>query len=282
MMKEKRGQISMPPTANPAQFRGILDTPLYKPDLHLEVTSRLAQLIATSEPGSRLPTEQVLCERLGVGRSTVREAIRSLAFIGAVEVRQGSGTYVAQPGSAVLGKLIGLAMMIHRCKVHEVIEARRVLEVGAVRLAALRHDDSDRQELEAVMRRMADAVADPAEAARYDVEYHIRLARASHNAVLEHLLHGMRLLLEVWISRAVNRSDVVASIVGEHNAVLEAVFRRDAEQAGQLMDEHLARAAERLFRVIGYDQSTADYVFTLFPVQRPAEAGAPVASSDQP
>ena len=272
----------MAPTADPAQLRGILDTRLYKPDLHLEVTSRLAQLIAASEPGARLPTEQVLCERLGVGRSTVREAIRSLAFIGAVEVRQGSGTYVAQPGSAVLGKLIGLAMMIHRCKVHEVIEARRVLEVGAVRLAALRHDDSDRKELEAVMRRMADAVNDPAEAARHDVEYHIRLAQASHNAVLEHLLNGMRVLLEVWIGRAVNRPDVVASIVGEHNAVLEAIFRRKAEEAARLMDEHLARAAERLFRVIGYDQSTADYVFTLFPLQRPTEAAAPATGPSQP
>ncbi len=239
-----------------------------KPDLHMEITARLAQLVAVSEPGSRFPTEHSLCERLGVGRSTVREAMRSLAFVGAVEPRQGSGTYVACGGNGVVEKLIGLGLMVQRSKVHEVVEARRVLEVEAVRLAAVRHGEAERQGLEAVMARMAAAIQDPPEASRHDVQYHVLLAAASHNSVLVHLINGMRVLLEIWINRAVNRAEVTAQIVEEHNAVLEAVFRRDPDEAAGRMDSHLAKAAERLFTVIGQDRSAADYVSALFDRQR--------------
>lgn len=232
-------------------------------DLALETTARLARLVASSQPGSRLPTERELCERLGVGRSTLREAVSSLAFIGAVQSRQGSGTYVSAENDLPVERLIGLGLMLQRSTVQEVIEVRRILEVEAVRLAAERHDASDRTALEAVMAKMSEAAAEPAQASRHDVEYHVLLAQASHNSVLVHLINGMRGLLEIWITKAVNRQPVVEEIVREHNDILRAVFSRQPDRSAASMLIHLANAAERLFSVVGKDHSTANYISLL-------------------
>lgn len=229
-------------------------------DLSLEATSRLARLVAAAEPGSRLPTEKELCEQLGVGRSTLREAMRSLAFVGAVQSRQGSGTFVSTVEERAVDKLIGLSLMLQRSKVHEVIEVRRMLEVEAARLAAECHDATDRDDLEEVMRQMEASIGDPAEASRHDLKFHVRLAQASHNSVLLHFINGMRSLLEIWINRAVNREIVVADIVREHNDVLRAVFQHNGERAAAAMFLHQTNAAERLFATVGGDQFTSEYL----------------------
>ncbi|MGH9340846.1 MAG: FadR/GntR family transcriptional regulator [Acidobacteriota bacterium] len=232
-------------------------------DLALETTARLARLVASSQPGSRLPTERELCERLGVGRSTLRESVSSLAFIGAIQSRQGSGTYVSAQNDLPVERLIGLGLMLQRSTVQEVIEVRRILEVESVRLAAERHDETDRRALETVMTKMAETAALPAQASQCDVEYHVLLARASHNSVLVHLINGMRKLLEIWITKAVNRQPVVEEIVREHNEILRAVFNRQPDRAAASMLIHLTNAAERLFSVVGKEYSTANYISLL-------------------
>ncbi len=240
-------------------------------DLVLATTARLAKFIAGLEPAARLPTEKELCERLGVGRSTLREAVRSLAFIGAVETRQGSGTYVGTQKDAPVEKLIGLALMLQRSSVQEIVEVRRVLEVEAVRLAAERHDQADQQALSAVMQEMRASIEFPEQAAGFDTQYHILLARASHNTALVHFLAGMRALLEKWIALAVSTPPVVSDIVSEHEDILKAVFVRDPERAAAYMIIHLTNAAERLFAVLGRDHSAANYISLLLP----ADARAP-------
>jgi len=141
---------------------------------------------------------------------------------------------------------------------------RRVLELEAVRLAAVRHTADERKQLESVMAAMSKVVANPAKAAKYDLEYHVLMARASHNTVLSHLVSGMRLLLETWMSRAVNQETTIAQIVEEHHSILKAVIAKDPELAAKRMDVHLARAADRLLTVIGEDQLTHDFVSALF------------------
>lgn len=239
-----------------------MEMQITKPDLHVETVSRLAQLVATATPGSRLPTERELCEQLGVGRSTLREAVRALAFIGAVEPRQGSGTFVGGDPEAV-DRLIGLGLVLHRSRVDDIVEVRRALEVQTARLAAERHTPADEESLRAVMAEMKAKIGDPLAASKLDVEFHLRLAKASGNSALHHLLNGMRLLLEAWTRRATVSEDILRAIIAEHDAILEAVFSRDVAEAERRMDLHQGNAAERLFRVMGPDGSTGEYISLL-------------------
>ena len=231
-----------------------------KQDLHLQTASLLAQLVTAAEPGSRLPTERELCEQLGIGRSTLREAVRALSFVGALRVRQGSGAYVSSKGDGNVERLITLGLMLHRTKVQEVIEARQILEVQTVRLAASNHNDSEAEKLVSIMGNMAELLSSPAEASRCDLEYHVLLAEASHNAVLVLFVHGLRGLLSLWMRKAVNERPVVEEIIREHNLILDAVLARNGELAAARMTVHLTNAAERLFSVVGKNQSTAQFM----------------------
>jgi GntR family transcriptional repressor for pyruvate dehydrogenase complex len=270
-MKEAAKAEAANGDSSPGNGSGVIER-ISKQDLHLETTSRLAQLVASSQPGSRLPTERELGLQLGVGRSTLREAIRALSFIGAVRVRQGSGTYVSSVGDGRVERLISLGLMLQRARAHEIIAARQILEVQAVRMAAHHHDAADREALESIMRHMADSAADPPEASRYDLQFHVRLAQASHNSVLVHFINGMRALLEIWINKAVTRRPVIEEIIGEHNAILDAVFAGDADLAAARMTVHLTNAAERLFSVVGKDQPAADFISLLLaPARREQE-----------
>lgn len=231
-----------------------------------EVTAQLAQLVVSSEPGTRLPTERELSEMLSVGRSSVREAMRALAFVGAVHIKQGDGIYVAKVRDTDVERHIGLGLLLQRSSVAEVIEARRLLEIDAVALAAERHDENDKANLEAVMAQLVADAHDANKAAVLDLEFHIAIARASRNGVLLYFLNGMRGLIRGWIESKITHAtsrDVVSEIIEEHQALLNAIFSRDAKAAAQCMEEHMYQSARRLIPAIEQSHATPDHVFNL-------------------
>ena len=243
---------------------------IVRPDLHTEVISQLAELVATSLPGSRLPTERDLSEQLGVSRSTVREAIRSLSFIGAVTVKQGDGIYVSDGDNNLVDRLVGLGLMVQRSKVHEIIEVRRLLEVEAVARAAERHNETDKHRLMEIMQALVASKTDVRQAAHLDLEFHISLARASHNSVLSHFINGMQGLFEIWIDKSVHSETTVERIVQEHSEILQAVIEREPQNATKLMEHHLSNAADGLLANIGGDRLMSDYISSLL---LPSELG---------
>ncbi len=234
--------------------------PIVRRDLTIETLSRLAKLIGGLKPGARLPTERELCQMLGVGRSTLREVIRTLDFLGVVQVRQGSGTYVAGADDGGVEKLLAVGLALERCSVGEIVEVRRILEEQAARLAALHRTEGELAHMEEVVARMKASAREPAQAASLDLEFHILVARASHNGVLAHLLAGFRPLLELWIQRAVRQPEVIEEIVTEHAAVLRAIADQNPDAARARMFLHLTEAAARLYQTLGKDHSTASYL----------------------
>jgi len=84
--------------------------PIERRDLHYEVISRLVDLLIVSQPGSRLPSEREIGESLKVGRSTVREALRALASLGAVDIRRGDGIFAGNIDESVLRRLVQLGL----------------------------------------------------------------------------------------------------------------------------------------------------------------------------
>lgn len=104
--------------------------------------------------GERIPNESVLVDHLGVGRNTVREAVRALAHAGILDVRQGDGTYVRATSevSGALRRLCG-------SELREILQVRRALEVEGARLAALNHTADELGELRALLARSQDCLS---------------------------------------------------------------------------------------------------------------------------
>jgi len=230
--------------------------PIPRQDLRYEVTAQIVQLLVSLEPGQKLPSERELSEELGVGRSTVREVVRSLSFMGAIRAKQGDGLYVGNVDGDVFRKLTELGIVFQKPKVYELVEARTELEIAVSKIAAERHTEEDRATLEEIMRNMARHVGDPVRASQLDLDFHVALARSSHNAVLGFLVDSMRSVLEIWLRSAFsNRQIDIPEIIDEHNAILGALFARDEAKVADLVRKHLQNASERLLRVVGEDAS---------------------------
>lgn len=208
----------------------------------------------------RLPSEREIAARLSVGRSTVREALQRLRRMGLVEVRQGGRMRVAQPTAEALIEQIAAParQMLTGTpgSLDELKEARLLLEVAIVRLVCTRADAAALEELAACQRRLR-ACATPSASApagfdaflACDMAFHAALARATGNGVLAAVALAATGFLAEFHTGLVRLSGAEALTVTEHEAILEAVFVRDADRAEAAMRAHLTRA-NTLYRVL--------------------------------
>ncbi|WBU37092.1 FadR/GntR family transcriptional regulator [Homoserinibacter sp. YIM 151385] len=214
------------------------------------VAQRLIQVIASGalERGSRLPPERQLAERLGVGRSTVREALAVLDVLGIVTTRHGSGTYVRSTSSSLLSNVIDWGLILDQPRTLDLVELRQDLEAASARHAAERAAAADLEALAACLERMRASVRDPAAFAEADVEFHLLTATAGRNSVIVELLSSVRSLLQVWVARAVAEEADLSGTLREHELVYDAIAIRDPEGAAEAMAAHMASASSRLRR----------------------------------
>ncbi|WP_273732128.1 FadR/GntR family transcriptional regulator [Mycolicibacterium septicum] len=202
-----------------------------------QVIEQLRTLVTSGEwpVDSRIPTEPELVEALGVGRNTVREAVRALAHNGIFEVRQGDGTYVRATSevSAALRRLCG-------SELRDVLQVRRCLEVEGARLAATARTEEDLAELRAQLAHTD--TTDHAQFTHSDTEFHLAVVRASHNPVLIEIYRG---LLEA-ITASVATTSATPGGMFPHDGLVEAIADGDVERAGReaagFLDEILARS----------------------------------------
>jgi GntR family transcriptional repressor for pyruvate dehydrogenase complex len=200
--------------------------------------------------GDRLPSERELGEQFGVSRVTVREALRGLEANGLVTIRVGArgGAFVTAPTSAQVGEGISDMLTFSVVEPADVTEARQILELGIVPVVCQRADEQDIAELLEICDR-AEALIKSADAypVSLSAEFHVRVAKASHNPAIEMLAQSFHGPVLASLVRA-QEEDPKVGIVGtaEHREFVLAVQRRDTDAALAVMTKHLARTAERL------------------------------------
>lgn len=182
--------------------------------------------------GARIPTEPELTELLGIGRNTVREAIKTLTSTGVLEIRRGSGTFVRARSD--LGGLLGRRVAVG--EIGYVVEVRRALELEAVRLACDRRTDDD---LAALERALADwGMAGRADFNEVDIRFHLTLVEAAHNPLLSELFAGILEPLRVTYDLTQGVHEPAAS-VGYHRTVVDALRDRDLPGALKAAEGYL-------------------------------------------
>lgn len=202
-------------------------------------------------PGDRLPSERELCERMGVSRVTVREALRILEAGGLVEIRVGArgGAFVTTPSSARLGA--GLADLITLAPITavEVTEARLVFELGIIPMIVERATDDDITGLRTLTREHITALRRGEYTMAKSAEFHVRVAACTHNAAIEMLVHSFHGPLLMSLRDAATAAPLMGQRgVYEHRDIVEAIAARDADKATDIMHRHLSRTARRLAR----------------------------------
>jgi GntR family transcriptional regulator, uxu operon transcriptional repressor len=216
--------------------------------LYRQIAGQIAALIDNGEfpAGSRLPAERELATLLGVSRTSVREAIISLEIAGRVEVRVGSGIFVAEPGAA---QIVGF--IDEGPSPFELLAARHLIEGEIAALAAHSAKKTDLAGMRATVVRMRDHADSFARRDAADREFHVRIAAATGNGSLALVVEGLwkqrrgKLWsrIEAYFHTVKMRDDVLL----DHAAIIEAIEQHDPEGARAAMHRHLARV-EREFQ----------------------------------
>ena len=226
------------------------------------VQSLVESILAGHHPrGARLPSEHALCAKFGVSRTVVREAIAHLKAEGVVAARQGSGTYVIDRPGRKGFHLKNVEEVDVLEELRHILELRKVFETGVAELAALRRREADLHHLEAVVaamdrwaRQAAHSPAKGTTGAQWEDEFHLALARATHNPEIERFQEYLgaknaAVHRVLWGEEGQVRDwPLVAN--AEHREILEAVRAGDPAAARRAAERHLEGTADRVAEVL--------------------------------
>jgi len=214
------------------------------------VTEQIASNVL--KPGDKLPTESQLMVTLSVSRTVIREAISRLQAGKIIETRHGIGSFVLEPPREKLGIEMVPATTLR--DVLSVLELRISLETECAGLAAQRAQAEDIAHMRAALDAIEATRRNGRDSVEADLQFHISLARATGNRYFVDILTqiGSALIPRNRLDSAgIAHSDPDAylSLVNlEHESILEAITRRDAEGARAAMRMHLSNSRERLRR----------------------------------
>lgn len=188
-------------------------------------------------PGDRLPTEVELSELLGVGRNTVREAVRILVSRNIITVRQGSGTFISEK-LGVADDPFGFSLVENRRKLtRDLIQIRAILEPPIAALAAQNATDEEVEALRKILVEIEELIEKREDYAQKDVEFHEQIANCSHNSVMSNLVPVIGNGVAVF-AREVQSTEYKQTLIS-HRAIYEAIRNRRAVEAQQAMYFHL-------------------------------------------
>jgi len=205
------------------------------------IADEIKQLIIDQklEPGGRLPAERELAEQFGVSRASVREAVKGLVAVGVLEAHTGNGTFVrADLNDSVLGSLSWAVLLAGRVE-PEVTEVRALIEPTIAALAAERATESDRKKLQETIVAMKAALGQPSLVVEADLAFHMALAQAAHNRILQEVMNGLQRLLRGNIAGHVLEIENQQSCLRNHISVYRAIEARDPVMAREAMIQNL-------------------------------------------
>ncbi|WP_100373744.1 FadR/GntR family transcriptional regulator [Bacillus sp. FJAT-45037] len=212
-----------------------------QPKVYIEVINKINEIMKEDDltEGDRLPSERELSDRLNVGRSSVREALRALELLDLIETRRGEGTFVKPVNSHRLVSIILSFLLKDEAAQQDLAETRRIVELEALRLAFERIDDIKLEQLQHLIDRSKEEWEHGDFPVEEDYLFHKTIVEACSN----------RLLLNIWIALVeYNKAAIKQSLaregrpsvsIQEHEAIVTAIRDRNLDEALQAMREHL-------------------------------------------
>ncbi|HEK9100259.1 FadR family transcriptional regulator [Bacillus pfraonensis] len=223
------------------EYKSIKPKKIYE-----EVSEAILTMIknGTLKPGDKLLPVHQLAEQFQVGRSAVREALSALRAMGLIEMKQGEGTYVKNFDSSALTKSLNHTLLMKKEDILDLLEVRKVLEVGAVRAAAAKRTEDNLQNMKHWLDEMAKSIGNEKAGEKADFHFHMGIAESSHNNILLELMNHVSEMIAETIgeSRRIilyGEQTTAERLLEEHQAIYDAVLEQDVESAQQAMLNHL-------------------------------------------
>jgi GntR family transcriptional regulator, transcriptional repressor for pyruvate dehydrogenase complex len=213
-------------------------------DIYRKMVSHL--LRGDWAPGEQIPPERELCQQLGVGRASLREALKALEIMGMIETRLGDGTYVCERSEFLSRPLLWAITSSSEADAQELVEARKLIEVELSGLAAERATSADLKQIGVHLDQMETSLHDVEQFLRSDIAFHVAVAQASHNNILMNALLLIRNLLQNWIGSTLRIAGVAERALEQHQRIFLAIAKNNPAAARFAMHTHLQEMANFL------------------------------------
>lgn len=215
------------------------------------VIEEIKRMIVDGElkEGDKLPNQTEFAVQLGVSRPSLREALNTLALIGAIEQRPGLGTVLKQLDPKLWADQLSPPLVSDEQSTLELLEARRFLEVSATELAVQKATKNEIQQMAKLIQKMNQAIKknETREYASLDMEFHHQIVRSSHNRFLAHLFVIIRGLMEKFIHESVIfKLRPIERSLEFHTHIYEGIKERDTQKAVINIKEHIQDVEQTL------------------------------------
>jgi GntR family transcriptional regulator, transcriptional repressor for pyruvate dehydrogenase complex len=235
------------------------------------IADQILQMINSGEykAGSKLPSERTITEQMGVSRPSLREAISALQIVGILESRPGDGTYICEPAATEEIRCQAVSVLEESDSPYEGMQARKALEIGAAQLAIKVATDADLAALKEAWdeKCLRGRGGDMDEYLRYGKEFHLAIARATKNRLIEAVTEKLldMTIQPLWISmrREYFRNDPsrIELMLDIHDRIVKAIFQRNMEEVIHAIEVHYDIQIEQIYGQIegnGHGITTAD------------------------
>jgi DNA-binding FadR family transcriptional regulator len=221
-------------------------------NLSAAIADRIAEQIVSGKlrPGTRLQSERELCDLYGVGRSSIREAVKALESRGLVAGKQGEGRYVRAPDLTGLVQPPSVPVSVTENEVRYLYEARRIVEPAMCALAAARGSARDIAAARRLLERHERRIAEGSYGGAEDTAFHMRLAVMAENPLLARLLEAILVVLHTTREPALRSTGGLQFSLAGHWEVMQAVAAHDADAARAAMLAHLLRAERSAVEIV--------------------------------
>ncbi|MEN6572348.1 MAG: FadR/GntR family transcriptional regulator [Anaerolineaceae bacterium] len=222
---------------------------LKKQSVAESVSIEILEMIRSKElhPGDKLPAERELSTQLGISRPSLREALRALAIMNVIEIRQGDGVYITSLQADKLVEHLEFVFSLDNSTVFQLFEARKVIEPGASRIAAVKANEQEvryLQELGAMSVQNQDQLDKFAEA---DFAIHCKIVEIAQNPFLSRINSSLTFLSRSSRQHTGRIPGVIRQTVTDHENIIRAISNHDPEEAYNAMFRHLEHV-ESIYR----------------------------------
>lgn len=228
-------------------FKEIFPIRLYE-----SVIEQIMDLIKSNElkPGDKLPTERELAEKFSISRGSLREAFRVLESKGLIKSKPGGGRFIREIRKNGQTNTANIISSLEKSSILELLEAREMFEIKIVKLAVQRASAEEIELIEKALNKMnEEEELKEDEKTESDTEFHLAIARASHNFVFVNIIKLHLDLLRDTRGKTLQIPGRREELWREHQAILQAIKERDSIKAGEAMLKHLRNVREIVVRM---------------------------------
>lgn len=212
-----------------------------QPKVYIEVIKQINEIIYADhlKEGDRLPSERELSDRLDVGRSSVREALRALELLDFIETRRGEGTFIKPVNSYRLVDILLSFLLKDEKAVNDLSETRKIVEIEALKLACERMTDEAIEQLSMYITRAKEEWLHGEWPVEEDYLFHKTIVEGCQNRLLFNIWISLVQYNKVALQKSLQREGRVPIAIDEHDEIYQALQRRDQKAAVDALTKHL-------------------------------------------